>query len=104
MLSEPFNANKNSNEFGFGWHDQDFFRCLSALNAEFETTLNILSPIDIAITNPPADRLYDVSIKGDDISTIQVKWPRSVRPGVMMHFAGGTHTAFPDIEALYSSR
>ncbi|MGI3168670.1 hypothetical protein ACRARG_05930 [Pseudooceanicola sp. C21-150M6] len=100
MLSEPFNANKDTNDFGFGWHDQDFFRCYFAINPDLN--LNILSPTDIAITNPPATTLYSFALEGDDLTRIKVTWPRATNAGVMLHFAGGTYKDYPDIAALYA--
>jgi hypothetical protein len=100
MLSEPFTANKDTNEFGYGWHDQDFFRCYYALTPDL--ALNILSPTDIAITNPPANALYDVSIEGEDLRGIKVTWPNSTNPGVMIHFAGGSFRDYPTINDLFA--
>lgn len=101
MLSKKYNFLKNTDKNGFGWHDQDFFRCYHTLLRP--SNLNILSPSDIIITNPPAYLLYDFSWKGGAVNNIEVKTPPSVYPPVMVHFAGGTYNKYSSINKLYAA-
>ena len=99
MLEETFNSLKDKDENGMAWHDQDFFRLYHLLNDSLN--LNVLSPTDIIITNPPANLLYNFECKGNSVKNIDITLPPSTLPPLMVHFAGGTYKKYPDIMNLY---